>query len=132
MSLTKRSVAEFMGTFWLVFGGCGSAVLAAGEPKVGIGVVFFGRISGNSQAIGAMLGGRVLAVPDLHCIGIIGDRLQQSAVALLAFPDQFLRLPVFGHVAQYEQDRVRRAAAPGKQGRRKLSGDRRRASPGRR
>ena len=37
MSLTKRSVAEFMGTFWLVFGGCGSAVLAAGFPKVGIG-----------------------------------------------------------------------------------------------
>ena len=37
MSLTKRSAAEFMGTFWLVFGGCGSAVLAAGFPKLGIG-----------------------------------------------------------------------------------------------
>jgi aquaporin Z len=37
MSLGKRSVAEFMGTFWLVFGGCGSAVLAAGFPQVGIG-----------------------------------------------------------------------------------------------
>ncbi|WP_460028221.1 aquaporin Z [Methyloparacoccus murrellii] len=32
-----RSAAEFMGTFWLVFGGCGSAVLAAGVPEVGIG-----------------------------------------------------------------------------------------------
>jgi aquaporin Z len=37
MSLTKRSLAEFIGTFWLVFGGCGSAVLAAGFPGLGIG-----------------------------------------------------------------------------------------------
>jgi aquaporin Z len=37
MSLTKRSAAEFIGTFWLVLGGCGSAVLAAGVPDVGIG-----------------------------------------------------------------------------------------------
>src|SRR6201987_2544860 len=37
MSLSKRSVAEFIGTFWLVFGGCGSAVLAAGFPQTGIG-----------------------------------------------------------------------------------------------
>lgn len=33
----KQSVAEFFGTFWLVLGGCGSAVLAAGVPDVGIG-----------------------------------------------------------------------------------------------
>jgi aquaporin Z len=37
MPLSKRATAEFIGTFWLVFGGCGSAVLAAGFPKVGIG-----------------------------------------------------------------------------------------------
>ena len=37
MSLTKRVSAEFIGTFWLVFGGCGSAVLAAAFPNVGIG-----------------------------------------------------------------------------------------------
>lgn len=37
MSLSRRSTAEFIGTFWLVFGGCGSAVLAAGVPDVGIG-----------------------------------------------------------------------------------------------
>jgi len=37
MSLAKRSVAELFGTFWLVFGGCGSAVLAAAFPDLGIG-----------------------------------------------------------------------------------------------
>jgi aquaporin Z len=39
MSLTKRATAEFFGTFWLVFGGCGSAVLAAAFPSLGIGFV---------------------------------------------------------------------------------------------
>ena len=39
MSITKRAVAEFVGTFWLVFGGCGSAVLAAAFPNVGIGLL---------------------------------------------------------------------------------------------
>lgn len=39
MSIFKRSAAEFMGTFWLVFGGCGSAVLAAAFPQVGIGLL---------------------------------------------------------------------------------------------
>ncbi len=38
MSLQRKSVAEFIGTFWLVFGGCGSAVLAAAFPGVGIGL----------------------------------------------------------------------------------------------
>ena len=33
----KQFGAEFFGTFWLVLGGCGSAVLAAGVPDVGIG-----------------------------------------------------------------------------------------------
>jgi aquaporin Z len=39
MSLSRRALAEAIGTFWLVFGGCGSAVLAAGFPKVGIGLL---------------------------------------------------------------------------------------------
>ncbi len=39
MSLSKKAIAEFLGTFWLVFGGCGSAVLAAAFPALGIGFV---------------------------------------------------------------------------------------------
>ncbi|MBK6285496.1 MAG: aquaporin Z [Draconibacterium sp.] len=35
----KKNLAEFIGTFWLVLGGCGSAVLAAAFPEVGIGLV---------------------------------------------------------------------------------------------
>ena len=39
MPLSKRAFAEFLGTFWLTFGGCGSAVLAAAFPGVGIGLL---------------------------------------------------------------------------------------------
>ena len=46
----KKLGAEFFGTFWLVFGGCGSAVLAAAFPDVGIGLLgvslFLGRYPG--------------------------------------------------------------------------------------
>jgi aquaporin Z len=37
MDMTRRAVAEFFGTLWLVFGGCGAAVLAAAFPSLGIG-----------------------------------------------------------------------------------------------
>ncbi len=39
VTLPKRMLAEMIGTAWLVFGGCGSAVLAAAFPKVGIGLL---------------------------------------------------------------------------------------------
>lgn len=39
MTLNRRIAAELFGTFWLVFGGCGSAIFAAGFPKVGIGLL---------------------------------------------------------------------------------------------
>jgi aquaporin Z len=38
MSILRPATAEFLGTFWLVLGGCGSAVLAAAFPEVGIGL----------------------------------------------------------------------------------------------
>jgi len=39
MAMSKKLTAEFIGTFWLVLGGCGSAVLAAAFPDVGIGLL---------------------------------------------------------------------------------------------
>ena len=39
MKLTQKLSAEFIGTLWLVLGGCGSAVLAAAYPELGIGFV---------------------------------------------------------------------------------------------
>ena len=35
----RKLIAEAIGTFWLTFGGCGSAVIAAGFPQVGIGLL---------------------------------------------------------------------------------------------
>lgn len=73
----KKLIAEFLGTFWLVLGGCGSAVLAAGIPDLGIGLLgvalafgltvvtgiyALGHISGGhfnpAVSIGIWMGGR--------------------------------------------------------------------------
>jgi len=58
----KRLVAEFIGTFWLVFGGCGSAVLAAAFPELGIGflgvALAFGlTVLTMAYAVGGISGG---------------------------------------------------------------------------
>src|SRR5713101_3714953 len=64
MSLKKRASAELIGTFWLVFGGCGSAVLAAAFPSVGIGflgvALAFGlTVLTMAYAIGHISGGHL-------------------------------------------------------------------------
>ena len=58
----RRLSAEFFGTFWLVFGGCGSAVLAAGFPDVGIGfagvsLAFGLTVLTMAYAVGGISGG---------------------------------------------------------------------------
>jgi aquaporin Z len=60
--MSKRLVAEFLGTFWLVFGGCGSAVLAAAFPDVGIGLLGVSLAFGltvltMAYAVGGISGG---------------------------------------------------------------------------
>jgi aquaporin Z len=62
MSLLRRSTAEFVGTFWLVLGGCGAAVLAAGFPGMGIGfagvALAFGlTVLTMAAALGGISGG---------------------------------------------------------------------------
>jgi aquaporin Z len=62
MPIAKRCVAELLGTFWLVFGGCGSAVLAAKFPDVGIGLVGVSLAFGltvvtMAYAVGSISGG---------------------------------------------------------------------------
>jgi aquaporin Z len=62
MPISKRLGAEFLGTFWLVFGGCGSAVLAAAFPNVGIGLagvsLAFGlTVLTGAYALGPISGG---------------------------------------------------------------------------
>lgn len=93
--MMKKLFAEFFGTFWLVFGGCGSAVFAAGVPDIGIGLLgvalafgltvltmayAVGHISGGhfnpAVSFGLLAGGR-FSVKDLvpyvvsQCLGAI-------------------------------------------------------------
>lgn len=62
MSMSKRLGAEFLGTFWLVLGGCGSAVLAAAVPTLGIGfagvsLAFGLTVLTMAHAVGHVSGG---------------------------------------------------------------------------
>jgi aquaporin Z len=59
MDMSRRLTAEFIGTFWLVLGGCGSAVLAAGVPAVGIGYAGVSLAFGLTVLTGAYAFGHV-------------------------------------------------------------------------
>lgn len=105
MSLTRRAVAELIGTFWLVLGGCGSAVLAAGVPDVGIGYLgvsfafglsvvtmayAIGHISGchlnPAVSIGLVAGGRFKAseLPHYIIAQVLGAILAAAVIYCIA------------------------------------------------
>lgn len=105
MSLTKRAVAELIGTFWLVLGGCGSAVLAAGIPELGLGYLgvslafgltvvtmayAIGHISGchlnPAVSVGLLAGGRFKAAELPHYViaQVIGAILAALVIRCIA------------------------------------------------
>ncbi len=103
--MSKKLVAEFIGTFWLVLGGCGSAVLAAAFPDVGIGLLgvslafgltvltmayAIGHISGchlnPAVSIGLWMGGRFPAkdLPAYIVAQVIGGIVGGGVLYLIA------------------------------------------------
>ncbi len=103
-SLQKWS-AEFLGTFWLTFGGCGSAVLAAAFPQLGIGFLgvslafgltvltgayALGPISGGhfnpAVSVGLLIGGRFKAaeLPGYIAAQVLGSIVAAGALYLIA------------------------------------------------
>jgi aquaporin Z len=105
MSLRRRGMAELIGTFWLVLGGCGSAVLAAGFPHLGIGfqgvalafgltvltmAYALGGISGGhfnpAVSVGLCVGGRFPAreLPTYILCQVLGAILAGGALYFIA------------------------------------------------
>lgn len=101
----KKLLAEFIGTFWLVLGGCGSAVLAAGIPNIGIGLLgvslafgltvlsmayAVGHISGGhfnpAVSVGLWLGGRFEAkdLPGYIVAQVLGGLAGAATLYLIA------------------------------------------------
>ena len=85
--MNKKHIAEFIGTFWLVLGGCGSAVLAAGFPEVGIGLL------GVSLAFG------LTVLTMAYAIGhISGCHLNPAVTVGLATAGRFSMAEVPGYI----------------------------------
>ena len=70
MALSKKAAAEFIGTFWLVFGGCGAAVLDAAFPQLGIGF------------LGVALAFGLTVMTMIYCIGHISGAHLNPAVSV--------------------------------------------------
>ena len=96
MNLSKSLFAEFFGTAWLVFGGCGAAVLAAGFPGLGIGFVSRWAISKELE-LGALKVAEVAGLKvDRHftLISRTGPEPQGPAAAFRTFALERARLLV--------------------------------------
>jgi aquaporin Z len=81
MTLSKRAFAEFFGTFWLVFGGCGAALFAAAFPALGIGFTGVALAFGLTvltmvYALGYISGGHFN--PDISFGLVVGKRFPAS------------------------------------------------------
>lgn len=108
MTLFKRSLAEAVGTFWLVLGGCGAAVLACGVPNTGIGYVgvalafgltvltmafAIGHISGchlnPAVTLGLVAGGRfpLKKAPAYIASQVVGGIVAAGILFAIACPD---------------------------------------------
>jgi glycerol uptake facilitator-like aquaporin len=86
MDMPRRLGAEFFGTFWLTFAGCGSAVFAAGFPMLGIGFLgvsfAFGlTVLTMAYAVGHISGGH------FNCAVTIGSKKIVPPVRILAIDD---------------------------------------------
>jgi len=120
MSIGSRASAEFLGTFWLTFGGCGSAVLAAAFPEVGIGLlgvslafgltvftmaVAIGHVSGchlnPAVSVGLVAGGRFPASELAPYIGaqVAGAIAAAAALAFIAGGQEGFDLVASGFAA---------------------------------
>ena len=82
-SNTRKWAAEFIGTFWLTFGGCGSAVLAAAFPGVGIGLLGVSMAFGltvvtGAYALGPISGGHFN--PAVSVGLVVGKRFEAAAL----------------------------------------------------
>ena len=75
--MNRKLAAEFLGTFWLTFGGCGAAVLAAGFPQLGIGFL------GVALAFGLTVTGSTLRPRPVAFKGEIARNLEQKVWPLI-------------------------------------------------
>ena len=96
----KKYFAEFFGTFWLVFGGCGSAVLAAAYPELGIGfagvALAFGlTVLTMAYADGHISGGHfttsTLPFPSAFSLAAVST---VKTCCLTSYPKLSVRLPL--------------------------------------